>query len=170
MKIIYLFSIFWFYSCSVFSQHVVKTSKLPILLITDTCLNSVLDSVVNFEKSCDYYNDSLFFTVDVRVIKEVYELQIGSSNNINEALDYFEPIYGCLYYENHLFIIYNPASDKFFKRTEKTKKFKYIKYDKSYQKGDTLTLYYILDDSYTYWNYWYINNKFVFEGRSSSCD
>lgn len=168
--IIVIFISFCFYRCSIFSQHIVKSSELSVLSIVDTSLNSILDSVLIFEKNCDYYSDSLFFTIDVRIIKESYELQISSSNNINEALDYFEPIYGCLSYENHLFIIFNPVSERFFKRTEKKSKFNYIKYDKSYQKGDSLTLYHIIDDSYTYWTFWYVNGVFIFKDRSSSCN
>ncbi len=169
-SVVYMLLILCFNSCSVSSQHTVKTKELLGLSIIDTSLNTILDSVVSFEKNCDYYNDSLFFTVDVRKIKDVYELQIESSNNINNALDYFEPILGYLYYKSHLFIIYNPVSERFFKRTEETKKFKYIKYDKTYQEEDSLTLYHIIDDSFTIWNYWYINGNFVFKGRSSSCD
>ena len=89
---------------------------------------------------------------------------------MDEAQNYFKPILRYLYYQNHLFIIYDLASKKFFYKTEETKKFKYTKYDTSYQKGDTITLYHVIDDSFSYWTYWYINDKFVFQDRSSFCN
>lgn len=141
-----------------------------MLSIADTSLIPILDSAICFEKKCKYYNDSLFFTIDVRQKQDVYELQIESSNNMNSAQDYFEPILGYLYYNNHLFLVYNQVSEKFFSMTEETKEFKYIKYDESYQSGDTLILYHIIDDSHTSWNYYYINNKFVLNGKTSSCN
>lgn len=169
-SVVYILSILCFCSCSVSSQPIVKSNKLAMLSIADTNLTPILDSVVCFEKKCKYYNDSLFFTIDVRQKKDVYELQIGSSNDMNNAMNYFEPILGYLYYKNHLFLISNPTSKKFFSMTENTKEFKYIKYDESYQPGGKLILYHIIDDSHTYWNYYYINNKFIFYGKSSSCD
>jgi len=41
---------------------------------------------------------------------------------------------------------------------------------KTYQEKDFLTLYHIINDSFTILNYWYIKDNFVFKGRSSSCD
>lgn len=172
LNLIYILSIFCFYSSTVFSQHSRETCDLHLLSITDTPLISILDSITSFEKKCDYYNDSLFFTVNVRKINDtndIYELYVASSNDINGTLD-FDPVLGYFYYKNHLFLVYRNVSEKFFKQTETVKSFTYTKYDDSYQKGDTLILYYIIDDSFTNWVYWYVKDKFIFKDRSSSCN
>lgn len=169
-KVVYILSIFCFCNCSLSSQPIVKSNILTMLSIADTSLIPILDSAISFEKKCTYYNDSLFFTIDVNQKQDVFELQIESSSNINRAQNYFEPILGYLYFKNHLFFVYNQVSKKFFSVLEETKEFKYVKYDESYQSEDTLILYHIIDDSHTYWNYYYINNKFVFDGKSSFCN
>ena len=173
MKVNLLYSICFIFclnSCSVSSQHMIKTNELTLLSIADTNLCTILDSVISFEKKCEYYNDTLCFTIDVRQVKNIYELQIGSANDMDNVLNYFKPIFGYLYYQNHLFIIYDISSKKFFSKTKKIKEFKYTKYDTSHQDGDTIKLYNIIDDTFTYWTYFYINSKFVFQDRSSSCD
>lgn len=167
--IYFLVITFYLNSCSASSQQTTKSNDLPLLSIDNEGLFPILDSITVLEKKCDYYNDSLFYTIDIREVKGAYELQIESSNNINTALDYFQPTLGYLYYKEHLFLIYGTYK-KFFSMTEKTKKFSYTKYDASQNKSDTTTIDHVIDDSHSYWNYWYAKDKFIFQGKSSFCN
>ncbi len=160
-RTIYILSIFCFFYCSAYSQPIKKTKPLNELVIIDTNLYIILDSVIFFEKKCDYYNDSLLFTIDINK-RNFCNLQISSYNNIDNAFDFFKPILGYFYYKNHLFIVYDTDIKTLFEITHKIKKFEYREIP------DTYIL--IVDCSHTYWYYWYIENKFIFRDRSSPCE
>lgn len=85
-----------------------------MLSIADTSLNSIFDSVVCFEKNCDYYTDSLFFTIKLKQIKSdsLFALNIQSNNNMRTAIN-LDPD-GYLYYKEHLFMVYGSDNGVFF--------------------------------------------------------
>lgn len=166
-SIICILSILCFCSCSVTSQQIVKSKELAMLSIADTNLTVILDSIICFEKKCSYYSDSLLFTVNIRQVNDIYELQIESSNNVNGVLDYFEPIYGYFYFDDHLFFVFKPESKILFSLTDSTKKFNYTKYLESNKKNKRIQ---IIDDSHSFWNYWISNQTFTLKGKSSPCE
>lgn len=100
--VVYVLSNLCLFSCSVSSPPIVKSNKLAMMSIADTNLIPILENAICLEKM-QYYNDSLFFTIDVRQKKDIYELQIGSSYDLNNTMNYFEPILGYLNYKNYLF-------------------------------------------------------------------
>jgi hypothetical protein len=175
-KIIFTFLIVFFSSCTRCPQKIGKDQELSMfktgykelsmLLIKDTNLVPILDSVVRFEKKCKYYDDSLFFIIRVWPIKEneyeVYVLRITSFNDIIFAVDPIQPYLGYFYYQNHLFYVEGQDAKKFFSITKTTKKFRYILDENSFPWND---------DSHTSWIYYYIGNRFLFDEESSySCE
>lgn len=170
-SIIFILTILCLSNCSETSQQIVKskelTKELTMLSIADKNLTVILDSIICFEKRCNYYSDSLLFTINIRQVNDIYELQIESSNNVNDVLDYFEPIYGYFYFNDHLFFVFKPESKILFSLTDSTKQFNYTKFLKSNNKSKQIK---IIDDSHSYWNYWIANQIFIFKGKSSPCE
>jgi hypothetical protein len=140
--------------------------ELSMLLIKDTNLVPILDSVVSFDKNCEGYHEPLVFSIDVSFKKEnadeFYELLIASHDDINLAMDSLQPFFGYFYYKNYLFLVFGEAAKKFFSTTKTKKKFTYIIYDEDYK---FKIGYYDVDDSYPYWYCYYIDNRFIFKGR-----
>lgn len=129
-----------------------------------------INTAVLFERKCDYYSDSLLFTIDVRIIGSKYEIQIESVRNPNTVFNDFEPIFGYLYVKNHLVFVYGQPSVKFFQIGEDCKQFKFFKKNEASLKTDSLYLNDIIDDSNSIWNYLYVEDEFILVGKSSSCN
>jgi hypothetical protein len=149
-----------------YSQKENNTVATSVAIVINNDLINILDNAVHHEKKCAYFSDSLPFTINVRLIKHVYELQIESLTNINDAFDYFEPIYGCLYHRNHLFFIYGTDASAFFLLTGQSENFK----SKSHTALENQNAYQIVGGSFSIWNYWHYNNTFYFRGISSNCE
>lgn len=83
-------------------------------------------------------------------------------------MDFFEfsDIIGYCNYDGFVIFIDRKTRDLFFALGENEKAFNYLKYDDTYQPNDNLILYYIIDDSHTVWSYYYIDDSFIFEGKS----
>ena len=83
-------------------------------------------------------------------------------------MDFFEfsDIIGYFNYDGFVFFINRKSRDLFFALEGNERAFNYLKYDDTYQPKDNLILYYIIDDSYTVWSYYYIGDSFIFNGKS----
>lgn len=168
-KLLYIFVVFQFlFYGELYSQHIKKTIILPEFSITNPELFPILDSVTAYERTCPYYNDSVFFLFQCREIKSITALTIYSINSINDPMDFFEfsDIIGYCNYEGFIIFIDRKSRDLFFALEENERAFNYLKYDDTYQSKDSLILYYIIDDSYTIWSYYYVGDSFIFNGKS----
>lgn len=156
------------YSGEFYCQHIKKTIVLPEFSVTNPALFPILDSVIAYERTCPYYNDSVFFLFKCREIQSITELTIYSLNSINDPVDFFEfsDIIGYCNYDSFIIFIDRKTRDLFFALGENEKAFNYLKYDDTYQPKDNLILYYIIDDSHTVWCYYYIDDSFIFNGKS----
>ncbi len=172
MKIIieyFVCFVFCFLCCDVSSQNIKKHNELQLLEITNTDFCQILDSVISFELKCDYYRDSLFFVIDVKQSesRDTSLIQIESLDDMSIAQK-LDPS-GYVYYNNHLFIVFDKSLDNIFAKTTKTKKFKYLDYDPYYHGDNENIILNVLDDSFTIWVFAYINDIFIFESKSGSC-
>lgn len=162
------FLILFFNSWIAFSQHIKKQNELVHLTIPNKDVCTILDSIVVAEKKCEYYNKNLIFTINIRKVENDYSVIIESiiDSNIVQRLD----PYGYFYYQKHLIVVDGDTCESIFSKTKEKRKFKYIKYDPTYQEqGKPFKVYYFNDDSFSQWSFWYINNKFKFDSKSSSC-
>lgn len=64
-----------------------------------------LDSVLNFEKKCNYFNDSILFNIDIVQEKNFKEIKIGSVDNC-----FFSDLGYSFIYKNCLFQIFSDSS------------------------------------------------------------
>lgn len=151
-----------------YSQHIKKTIVLPEFSVTKTELIPILDSVTLYERTCPYYNDSVLFLFQCREIQGIIELTISSLNSINDPVDFFEfsDIVGYFNYDGFIIFIDRKSRDLFFTLEENVKTFNYLKYDDTYQPKENPILYYIIDDSYTVWSYYYTGDSFILNGKS----
>ena len=150
-----------------YSQHIKKTIFLPEFSVTNPELFSILDSVTAYERICPYYNDSVFLLFQCREIESVTVLTIYSLISINNPLDFFEfsDIIGYFNHDGFVVFIDRKSRDLFFALKGNEKAFNYLKYDDTYQPKDNLILYYIIDDSYSVWSFYYIDDSFILNDK-----
>lgn len=160
------FFIFCFCGFSVFAQHMEKYNELTRLKIADKDICPILDSIVSHEKECEYYSDSLMFSIHIRNSENKFFISIESimDSNIVQGLN----PYGYFYFKDHLMFVDGETCQELFLKTKETKLFQYIDYDPAYQEKEEVIQVYT-DDSYSQWLYWYINGKLTLEDKSSSC-
>lgn len=166
----FLLIIVFFFKCSAFSQHQELSKELTLLSVTDRTLFPILDSMISSEQKCKYYNDSLFFTIHIRNIycDSIHLINIQSNNNLRIALN-LEPD-GYLYYAKHLFMIYGFKEGLFFATSNNKKVFTCSEFILNSKRDTLVTNLEILNDSFTIWRYYYIDNKFILQDKSSSCN
>lgn len=58
-----------------------ETVNSRLVEIKSKELLNELDSVLNFEKKCNYFNDSILFNIDIVQEKDFKEIKIGSVDN-----------------------------------------------------------------------------------------
>ena len=126
----------------------------------------ILDSIVEHEKRCDYYNSGLIFSIGF------YGGDIVSIGTIGKRIAKSESIMGCFYYKKHLFFVEGRLYETLFKKTSQRMQYNFA----VSQSGiDPKTGVFFMDsmdmqdDSYSYWTYTYIDNKFIFIGSSTFC-
>lgn len=163
-----VFLILLFNNWVTFSQHIKKQNELVHLTFVNKDICTILDSIVIAEKKCEYYNKRLIFSISIRKIDNAYSIIIESMGDSNIA--YGSSEYGYFYYQNHLMLVDGDTCESVFSKTKEKKKFKYIQYDPFYQeKGNPMKVYYFSDDSFSQWSFWFTDNKFKFESKSSFC-
>lgn len=96
------------------------------------------------------------------------EMTIYADNSTNCPTDFFElfDIIGYCRYNGFVFFINRKARNLLFSINENKQTFDYIKYDDTYQPKDKNIIYYILDDSYSIWVYYYDSNHFLYITKS----
>jgi hypothetical protein len=147
-------------SLNMIAQQKEKKINLLHLSIEDQFFSIILDSVILHEKKCSYYDYKLLFSINTQKIDEQFLISIESQLDINLLLPL--SAYGYFYHQNHLFIVHGDYCEDLFSTCGEKKAFKYLDYNPAdFQK--TGILYIFNDDSFSQWQYWYINNEFVLE-------
>lgn len=146
-----------------------KIIQLPFVTIKDTTIKPILDSVVTFEKKCDYYNDSTIFVINVfPQNQDLYSIQISSTNELNYAMYFANNVLGCFYYQDHLFVVFDD-DNKLFKKTNKKSDIEYLQFNFSTNKNRPKITVKAKDEGRTNWHYTYANNKFIYNSKISQC-
>lgn len=132
-----------------------KEIKLPLLIVKEEKLLTLLDSIVIHEKKCDYYRDDLLFSISLEKTKKdgtVYVI-IESIKTIN-----IDPK-GYFYYKKHLFVTNGEGLLNLF----------FITKDKKGFTAETNFKPLIHNDSFSQWSFWYYNNNFILDALSTYC-
>lgn len=147
-------------SCLSQSQSVLEYKQLPMLLIENEELFPLFDKSISFYDNVREKPDSLFFTINTnkRSEQDFYTLQISSNEHRITIFNGYEDPVGFFYYKNHLFVVYNQKSEKFFSVTNNKRSFCHDPKIK-----EKLI---VLDDSLPYWDYIYYNDNFILCGES----
>ena len=157
--------LFLFETSVVFSQKIIKKEgRLPILELVDSAITTKLDSIINYEKTCRYYDKLLFFYLTISPKPSSnFEFYFESSDSYEYAFS--KPNvnrFGCFIYNKHIFVVENYMfCPLIFKKTTHSKKIKY---------KVCILEYPIEDDSFTKWIYILDNGKLYFIKRGSYCD
>ena len=157
--IIFLLPCQFFNSCADVNQ----TTNVPILNVENYNLYPVLDSIMDVEKRCDYYNSEMIFNIFQNNITE-------SDSNIKiEAIGYkIDPTSGLLggfFYRNHLVLVEGLKLDSTLFSIKKGN------YNLNVLiKRDNDILYDYEIESYSMWIYKYSNYMLYFEERISNCN
>lgn len=143
---------------SVKSENIKTNDTLVVLMVVNTDLKKVVDSLLTHEKNMDYYNSSLVFYIDVLHRESITILSIGSFHNAMKSGNEI----GCFKVDNHFFIVSCNYETSLFKRTKCKIRFDFYKPLEEIEDD----LEYIIidiyeDDSYTQWNYILINGKLI---------
>jgi len=149
-----------------YSQSKLKNVTLTEYEITDTVLMRKIDEFLLAEEVCNYYSDSLKFSIEIcdwngnlnDSCIDSDTLSVTISSISWEDLFYFNAV-GYFKYNGHSFSISNVASKKFFKPTGIKKKFTYS--DPKFLRID--------DDSMTYWTFKYYNGIFEILHEKYNC-
>ncbi|MCF8296766.1 MAG: hypothetical protein K9J13_04405 [Saprospiraceae bacterium] len=149
-----------------YSQTKLETVTLNEYEITDTNLMKEIDEFILSECVCNYYSDTLKFSIDIcdwngnkhDICSESDTLSVTISSIDWDDLFYFNAV-GYFSYKGHLFSISNVATKKFFKPTGMRNKFTYS--DPKNIRPD--------DDSITYWTFKYYCGNFNLEHEKYNC-
>jgi len=161
---IILFSINW--SNPSYSQKKNEECILPQLTFTNHDLSLILDSVIRFEQKCEYYNDSLTFSLDVRymnrnILQNNYHndtvILITSIDDISITLG-LDPV-GFFKYDKHFVFVWGSLSDVLFRKSDYNRKF-------FFKKPEII----MNDDRFSMWLYQYNNGNLIFKHKGTFCE
>ena len=152
---------------------------LRICEITEPKLYDILDSLIEFEKQCDYYNENLDFYIWISTYcKNIIMLQIGS-----DSIFHITPTPICIsgfYINNHLFICRDTVDNPLIKRTNKWQLINIPRdlpyhidtkqdvnhdnikiYNSEIPDIDEINVAVVEENKYTKWYYGYYNKQFI---------
>jgi hypothetical protein len=138
-----------------------KAKKLPtkevtVLSIKNPKLYPALDAVIDFEKKCPNYSDSLYFGLSV--FDNQFSFETGNEFSLALALENL----GCFKYREHFFFVSNTNDNSFFcdwfSYTDKKFSFPFDKYYEAY-----------IDDSWPVTEFVYKNDRLKFKERYNAC-
>lgn len=164
--IFYILILISFISFPINAKKTIDPHFVYILEVVDKDLIVILDSIVEHEKRCDYYDSGLLFSIGF------YGGDIVSIGTIGKRIAKSKDIVGCFYYKKHMFFVEGQLYKTLFKKT--TQKMQY-NFAVSQSGIDPKTGIYFMDsmdmqdDSYSYWTYIYKNKKLIFVESSTFC-
>ncbi len=164
MKKVILVIVCLFYSGLIIGQCKTKSIKIPLVKCKQVDFFSLLDSAIDSEKACKYYQNDLMFSVEFISNpdnKTEFGVHIGSSNEKRVLLG-LNPI-AYLSYKGHNVFVYNKLPDTIFEKGTYVRRFYYRDYVMQ-AKIDKRKPPVIFgeDDSYSIWTYYYKGGKFNF--------
>lgn len=161
---LFICTILLFQGSLLFSQSTTNKIKLSFIKEVNADFVSIVDNLIDSEKKCEYYTDSLFFSISVMEYPErlgkIY-LEIESCKD-KSLIWHFKPL--AFFKRNkHLFYVYNAIPKKLFLLMDNPIEFSYEKTERT---DDVITN----DDSFSHWIYLFYNNKFSLLSSFSWCE
>jgi hypothetical protein len=157
-------------SSVVYSQPREKKRYLPEAKIEREDFILLMDSVVCFEKKCDYYTDSIPFMITFIVNPDdssMYMIEIGSSDRIDDCFSIDDNLPIAFYrIKNHVCLLYNELPEFIFSIANEKTEFVYKDYFEFYRNSDAIMW---VDDGFTGWRYYFYDNEFHFDGKYTFC-
>ncbi len=144
--------------------------RLNVLEIKNKRLLPILDSIIEFESNCNYFEKNWVFNIHLN-----YYHKDNTKSIIQISSEGIEPlkrsnIWGCFTYKNHLFIVTGRFFDStILKETTKTKNIKFYEIKDEIIDGEVVIDHRLLD-SYSYWIYLYNNGEFEFYFKHTHCN
>ena len=154
-----------------YGQHKEKTMELAKIEVKRENFKSILDSLIQHEKICDYYSPDLLFVINIKKKSEHTSILIESIDDKNIALD-LKP-YGYFYRGNHLFLVEGDELDCLLRITEIKNEFEYLEYDifyEEYNDEGQRVLRVILDDSFSQWEFSYSGENLILRKQNTACE
>jgi hypothetical protein len=139
------------------AQNKVVTKILPVVRVQNDAFFKVLDSIIEFEKSCSYYSLNLNFSISIEQY-DTNSICIQSSDNVKV---FFRDTYGVFIYKNYNFFVFQKEPTSLFSKVQNEFiQFKYKLYNKDFI---------VLDDSHTQWLFTKSKDEFILNRKSGSC-
>ena len=133
-------------------EAVSHTAYLEVLEVKNKNLLPILDCIIKHEQQCVYYTPNLIFNIYSRNLNDsIDEVQIGAIGSILTRLELDEK---CFEYAGHLFLVEGYKNSLFINTNRKEQISYYI------ETNDVVTNY--DDDTYSFWIYHYISDRFFF--------
>ena len=140
--------------------------RIPILECVEDGFIQLVNQIINQEKACDYYTDSLNFYVSIiehPLSSNNLHINIFSEDDINVILE-LNPI-AILKYKDHTLFIYDYIPKILFNVTNNVVPF-VKKRDEQVNTENLISS----DDSHSFWLYLFEENKFQLLEHFSWCD
>ena len=154
-----------------YGQHKEKTMELAKIEVKRENFKSILNSLIQHEKICDYYSPDLLFVINIKKKSVHTSILIESIDDKNIALD-LKP-YGYFYRGNHLFLVVGDKLDCLLSITEIKNEFEYLEYDifyEEYNDEGQRILRVILDDSFSQWEFSYSGKNLILTKQNTACE
>lgn len=139
-----------------------SVDSLEILQIKNENLLPILDSIVSHEKLCVYYTPDLYFSIRSLILNDtITEFQVGAFGSM--LIEFGDNNYkGCFKHKGHWFFVEGQELNKaLFAKTNQKKAFVFYKPAWETNNGEII-LRVIEDDIFSFWIYYYVNNKLIF--------
>jgi hypothetical protein len=140
-----------------------QTSYIDIVRVKNKKLLYILNSILVYEKKCDYYKPGLRFNILSRMINDsIYEFSIGAfdSSLIEGGEEHYK---GYFRHGGHDFFVQGEElNESVFTKTRRKKEFVFYPAWETMSDG-RLLLRLISDHTYSGWTYHYINGKFFLD-------
>lgn len=142
---------------------------LPVLNMQNQSLIKIIDSIIQHEKKCDYYNENLLFSIHLQEISEgSLDIQIESIGNKIVQLGNEK---GCIEHKGHLFFVSGVVNSDLFSKTRKTKNITYYEPKSGMNpKTEEPILDVIEEDRFSIWVYNYVDDDFTLDSHHTNCD
>lgn len=162
-----LISILFHSSCYTHAQENRQEVSLTVMDLINVDLQSIIDSIMEHEKKCEYYTPELVFEILLKETNDTLNLQISAVGKQMYKIGYER---GILKYKDHLFFVSGKLDNRIFLPTKEEFYYKYKEVKDEYDPKTGALILISDDDSYSYWGYKYIDKKFVFDYVSTYCN
>ncbi len=128
-----------------------KNDSLQVLKVENKQLLIILDSLIENDKSCDFYDTNLVYTVHIQPTPYYgkYLVSFSSSHKITQLGDEV----GCFVTKQHIVIVNGVFNKALFRKTSYKKMFSFYQPQNGVDSNGNIIIDIYEDDTYTQWDY-----------------